>query len=270
MNSPVTVVSGQHYFKGLEHSELWHAFKEQGDMHARHRLIELNEKLVYEMLKQVKRGNDNTEDLIAWGRLGLVKAIDRFDPNRGIKFSSFACILIKGEMKESQRRHYHPEEQFALDIDGPECAATPDRSPSVFETAVRAASQEYLRQCIAWLPQQEKTVIVLRFFFDVPVAEIGRHLNCNEKRVKQIRARAVQRMRRWLNSEQWTLYSNTPAPVPAPQLFTTKTTYVDSPLGKVRVHVGTNSRRKRGRKPKARTPQLISSRPARQFKLVCK
>lgn len=43
------------------------------------------------------------EDLVSTGVLGLIKAVDRFDPSRGVKFETYASCLIRGEIMESLR-----------------------------------------------------------------------------------------------------------------------------------------------------------------------
>ncbi|HEY3396414.1 MAG TPA: FliA/WhiG family RNA polymerase sigma factor [Armatimonadota bacterium] len=48
-------------------------------------------------------GSVEREDLVSTGVLGLIKAVDRFDPTRGVKFETYASCLIRGEIMESLR-----------------------------------------------------------------------------------------------------------------------------------------------------------------------
>lgn len=48
-------------------------------------------------------GSVDREDLISAGILGLIKAVDRFDPNRGVKFETYATTVVRGEVMESLR-----------------------------------------------------------------------------------------------------------------------------------------------------------------------
>lgn len=51
------------------------------------------------------RGSGNThDDLVGYGVIGLIDAVDRFDPERGIKFEAFAAKRIKGEILDNMRR----------------------------------------------------------------------------------------------------------------------------------------------------------------------
>ncbi|GAA2824878.1 SigB/SigF/SigG family RNA polymerase sigma factor [Kitasatospora sp. CM 4170] len=65
-------------------------------------LIELNLSLVRFVIRRVGNRQEPEEDLIQVGSLGLIKAIDRFDPDHGVEFTTFAVPTILGEI----RRHF--------------------------------------------------------------------------------------------------------------------------------------------------------------------
>lgn len=62
------------------------------------RLMEENIGLVHMIIKRLKAFEYEYEDLLQVGAIGLLKAIRRFDENKGCKFSTFACIQISGEI----------------------------------------------------------------------------------------------------------------------------------------------------------------------------
>ncbi|WP_282696602.1 SigB/SigF/SigG family RNA polymerase sigma factor [Streptomyces sp. CC208A] len=62
-------------------------------------LIELNLSLVKFAARRFRGRPEPTEDIIQVGTIGLIKAIDRFDPGRGTDFSTFALPTVVGEMK---------------------------------------------------------------------------------------------------------------------------------------------------------------------------
>ena len=84
-------------------------------------LIEQHLPLVYHLVKQISHSlpfRVETEDLVAYGQIGLIEASERFDPKRGSRFSTFAYYRIKGaiydglrEMGVITRSHVH---NFAL------------------------------------------------------------------------------------------------------------------------------------------------------------
>ena len=70
-----------------------------GDMFSRDMLIEGNLKLVLSILKRFYQRADNLDDLFQIGCVGLIKAIDNFDLNYDVKFSTYAVPMILGEIK---------------------------------------------------------------------------------------------------------------------------------------------------------------------------
>ncbi|MFD9687195.1 SigB/SigF/SigG family RNA polymerase sigma factor [Kitasatospora sp. NPDC059146] len=65
-------------------------------------LVELNMSLVRFVLRRFGVKRENQDDLLQVGAIGLIKAIDRFDPEHGVEFSSFAIPTVQGEI----RRHF--------------------------------------------------------------------------------------------------------------------------------------------------------------------
>lgn len=82
--------------------ELFRRFKEEGDMDAREKLVMSHLNLVRFIASKFKNRGEPIDDLIQVGYLGLLKAIDRFDPSRGLEFTTFATPTIMGEIK----RHF--------------------------------------------------------------------------------------------------------------------------------------------------------------------
>ena len=79
-----------------EQNELAHRFKKDGDKEARRQLIASNLRLVAKIAMGFsKQSKENVLDLIQEGNVGLVKAMNKFDPRRGIKFSYYASYWIK-------------------------------------------------------------------------------------------------------------------------------------------------------------------------------
>jgi RNA polymerase sigma-B factor len=86
---------------GRDHWELWEKAG-AGDRHARERLLEENMPLARSLAVQYRPAREPLEDLCQVAMLGLVKAVDRFDRDRGIAFASYAVPTILGEL----RRHF--------------------------------------------------------------------------------------------------------------------------------------------------------------------
>lgn len=87
--------------KVLKHKEMIELFKryQSGDLLAKDELVEGNLKLVLSILKKYQNKTDNMDDLFQIGCVGLIKAIDNFDLSHEVKFSTYAVLMIEGEIK---------------------------------------------------------------------------------------------------------------------------------------------------------------------------
>lgn len=82
--------------------ELFRRFKEEGDEEARSQLIVNHLNLVRFLAAKFSNRGEPLDDLIQVGTIGLIKAIDRFEPQRGLEFTTYATPTILGEIK----RHF--------------------------------------------------------------------------------------------------------------------------------------------------------------------
>lgn len=71
----------------------------RGDLYAREALVNENMGLVHAIARRFEGRGTMTEDLVQIGSIGLIKAIDRFDPAYDVKFSTYAVPLIQGEIR---------------------------------------------------------------------------------------------------------------------------------------------------------------------------
>jgi RNA polymerase sporulation-specific sigma factor len=85
-----------------EQSILWQKIK-AGDLGARETYITGNLRLVLSILKRFSNHNENLDDLFQIGCIGLIKAIDNFDPTLQVKFSTYAVPMIIGEIRRYLR-----------------------------------------------------------------------------------------------------------------------------------------------------------------------
>ena len=77
-------------------------YHEEGDLHAREKLIEQYMSLVRSLARRYSYRGEQLEDLVQIGAIGLIKAIDRFDLDRGVELTTYATPNIIGEIK----RHF--------------------------------------------------------------------------------------------------------------------------------------------------------------------
>ena len=135
----------------LYERRLFARYRERDDQAARDALVERFLPLATQLARRYHRGNEPLDDLVQVASVGLLKAIDRFDPARGTAFSSFAVPTIAGELK----RHYRDKgwavrvprdlQEMAVRVDrvGDDMSRELGRAPTAAEIAERiGASQE--------------------------------------------------------------------------------------------------------------------------------
>jgi len=127
--------------------------------YVRNTLIELNMALVRFAARRFSNRTEQTEDILQVGTIGLIKAIDRFDPDYGVEFLTFAIPTILGEIKRFFRDTNWsvrvPRRLQELRIDLAKAtdalAAELDRTPTVAELAERLGitKEEVLEAMVA-------------------------------------------------------------------------------------------------------------------------
>lgn len=92
----------------METIELWQAWQQQGDEEARDRLVRSHLRLVHHVAGQLIRSGPTRgmeiDDLVSAGTIGLLHAIQSFEPERGLAFSTFATPRIRGAILDDLRR----------------------------------------------------------------------------------------------------------------------------------------------------------------------
>lgn len=88
--------------KDEEKDELFRKIK-KGDKLAREKYIKGNLRLVLSVIKRFHNHNENADDLFQIGCIGLMKSIDNFNPDLGVKFSTYAVPMIIGEVRRYLR-----------------------------------------------------------------------------------------------------------------------------------------------------------------------
>jgi RNA polymerase sigma-B factor len=120
-------------------------YHREGDPAAREALVERFLPLARQLARRYQRGGEQLDDLVQVASLGLLKAIDRFDPARETAFSSFAVPTILGELK----RHFRDKgwavrvprdlQELAVKVDrvADEMSRELGRAPTTTEIAER-------------------------------------------------------------------------------------------------------------------------------------
>jgi RNA polymerase sigma factor (sigma-70 family) len=141
------------------------------------------------------------EDLEQVGYLGLQKACERFQPERGVKFSSFARFYIRGAMTDwmrqvkISRRNWDafPGQEVPLDEQAHAGALVDRRSAD--ETTQWRQAAEQLDAWSAYLDPRDRYIIEWYLIHDKNLAWIAQRLCITESRVSQLYYKAIARVR---------------------------------------------------------------------------
>ncbi|SET07849.1 RNA polymerase sporulation sigma factor SigG [Anaerobranca gottschalkii] len=131
----------------------------EGDKGARELIVKGNLRLVLSVLKGFKNRGENLDDLFQIGCIGLLKAVDNFNPDLGVKFSTYAVPMIMGEI----RRYLRDNNSIRV-------------SRSVRKIAHKALQQ---REKLAKELGREPTIKELAAHLDLPEEEIVFALDAN-------------------------------------------------------------------------------------------
>ena len=183
----------------------------QGDTEARNQLIEANLLLVVNIARQYLRPGVEWLDLIQEGNIGLIKAVDIFDPTHGNRLSTLAFYWINKQIQ----RFLEKEQDDTLSLDM-ELADTneylqlsdtiEDKSTILGDQTIKHIDavmeneerQRQVCQILSRLPERERKVIRLLYGMNLrrsyTVSEVAKILCISKVRVCQLRDRALKRM----------------------------------------------------------------------------
>ncbi|MDD2432775.1 MAG: RNA polymerase sporulation sigma factor SigK [Clostridia bacterium] len=178
-----------------------------GDLNARNILIEHNLRLVAHIAKKFDSVNDDKDDIISIGTIGLIKAINTFDPQKGTKLATYAARCIENEIlmhlraTKKNRGEVSLYEPIGVDKEGNEITLIdilgthPDIVPDLVLTNVEF--QQTLEK-IKYLSTRERNVLEMRFGlnngFRKTQREIAKLLGISRSYVSRIEKRALEKL----------------------------------------------------------------------------
>ena len=87
----------------MENEQLLAAYTETGSTATLDEIVRRNQNLLHHILKRFAYSSDPYEDLLQVANLGLIKAAQRFDARRGVRFSTYATAIVDGELRHHLR-----------------------------------------------------------------------------------------------------------------------------------------------------------------------
>ena len=181
-----------------------------GDAAAREKLILHNLRLVSHIVKKYYSTAKNQEDLVSIGSIGLIKAVDSFKPEAGVKFATYAAKCIQNEILmhfRSQKKlsaEVSIHETIDVDRDGNpltymDVIATEDNVAEEADARIKNAAVRRLVATV--LDEREREVIVLRYGLTgkdpLPQREVAEKLGISRSYVSRIEKAALKTLREY-------------------------------------------------------------------------
>jgi RNA polymerase primary sigma factor/RNA polymerase sigma factor len=172
----------------------------------KNRLVRANLRLVVSIAKRRVSPSDSFFDLVSDGNMSLIRAVEKFDYSRGNKFSTYASWAIMMNYARTIPDEHRRRDRFcAADMDLLQSAT--DRRPD--ESQQRLAESDRMQQVGKFLDRldsREQTIIIRRYGLDherepQTLKEVGSALGVTKERVRQIEAKALEKLREAAASE---------------------------------------------------------------------
>jgi RNA polymerase primary sigma factor len=173
--------------------------------HIREYIVKNNLGLVYVMLARFSRELRDDDARLSEALYGLARAVERFNPWEGYRFSTYACNVIARGLMRSYRRERRHEELFPVQHDA--CFERPSRGSDPRAGLVAERLSHALENNLAGLSRLEAKIINQRFprgpgrkqratFY-----EIGNAVGLSKERVRQIQNEALKKLRTVLQAD---------------------------------------------------------------------
>ena len=176
-------------------------------------LIEHNLRLVVYIAKKFDNTGVGVEDLISIGTIGLIKAINTFNPEKKIKLATYASRCIENEILMYLRRNNKTkmevsiDEPLNVDWDGNELLLSDilgTEEDTIYKDMENEAERKLLIKAISRLSSRERTIVQMRFGLGSPDGEektqkeVADLLGISQSYISRLEKKIMQRLRREL------------------------------------------------------------------------
>lgn len=175
---------------------------------AKERLIEHNLRLVAHIVKKYQNVNEDIEDLLSIGSIGLIKAIETFDAGKG-RLATYACRCIDNELlmllrsKKKTAREISLFEAIGQDKEGNEIRLVDVIEQGQPDIVERMEQEQNIKRLFVLLKEcltnREREILILRYGLwggeGITQSEIGERMGISRSYVSRIEKKALQKLR---------------------------------------------------------------------------
>lgn len=182
---------------------------EQGDGKAREKLIEHNLRLVAHVIKKYYSGDNDQDDLISIGTIGLIKGINNFKPDKGTRLATYCARCIENEIlmyfRSQKKTALDTYMNDPIDIDSEGNPLTLNDIIAVNDTIADdldfKIKSEKLRKFVCEIPdRREKQIIVMRYGLGdrepLTQREVAKKLKISRSYVSRIEKKALSNLKK--------------------------------------------------------------------------
>jgi len=166
----------------------------------KNRIVRANLRLVVSIAKRRVSPGDSFFDLVSDGNMSLIRAVEKFDYARGNKFSTYASwAIMKNYARTIPDEHRRRDRFRAADMEMLQTAT--DRREDEYQQRLAASDRiQQVGKFLDRLDQREQTIIIRRYGLDhehepQTLKEVGSALGVTKERVRQIEAKALEKLR---------------------------------------------------------------------------
>ncbi len=187
----ITESSGRSLSPEIE-EVLWSRLADCGDENARDELIVAYRPLVFWLAGKLRVRPSSYQDLVQEGMVALIQAVDKFEPERQLRFTTYAYYRIRGQMVNFLQRS---EMRAPVPVDDEYLMPEDPFSADAFEMVI-AVKEELDR-----LTAREGEVVKALLLEGRDAKEVARQKNIDISHVYRLRRNAVAKLRKWLGPE---------------------------------------------------------------------
>lgn len=183
-----------------------------GDGAVRAMLIERNLRLVVYIARKFENTGINIEDLVSIGTIGLIKAVNTFDPEKKIKLATYASRCIENEILMYLRRNNKIrsevsfDEPLNIDWDGNELLLSDvlgTENDTIYRGIEEEVDRKLLYKALHKLSDREKTIMELRFGLadgeEKTQKDVADMLGISQSYISRLEKRIIKRLRKEFN-----------------------------------------------------------------------